>query len=183
MRRLTTLIIVFIFTLAFSGCSTYYSTTSKTKTPEVTQEEIHVRVQTTQEDWSIVCKLPDEAVDFYAKAIVDKNPLFVNDENSTNILQIDIFHSNDNGVLELVGAAVTGASLYIIPSGATTDVTIKISLNEFKTKYEGELGFAGGMAQSLLVDKSKYTVGSSRSILNQLIINALDEFTIAYLKQ
>lgn len=172
-----------LFIILLSGCSTYYATASKTKLPEITQEQIHVKVQTTQKDWSIVAKLPDETVDIYTKIIVDRNPLFFRDENATNILHVDIIHSNDNGVLEMLGAVITGISYSVIPNEATSNVLIKISLNGVETEYRGELGVAQGMARSALIDKSKYTVGDSQFILNGLIINALDEFTIAYLNK
>lgn len=179
-------LVLFIFvTLAitFSGCSTYYATASKQKIPEITQKRIPVKVEVTQKDWSIVSKVPDETVKIYANVMVDRNLLFLRDENARDTLHIDIVHSNDNGALEMSGAIITGASFFIIPGRATSDVTITITLNEFSTEYKGEIGVAQGIAKSALIDKEKYTVSNADNVLNVLIANALNQFATAYLKQ
>jgi hypothetical protein len=182
MKKILIISLIFITSIIFSGCSKYYSTVSHVDLPVITKKQVPVKIKLTQEDWSIVVKLSDEVVKRQTILKINDNPLFVYDENATNTLIVHIKHSNENGAGDMMGAVLTGASFYIIPSTAKSDVTILISLNGLETIYKGEIGVAQGLAKSSMIDKEKYEVSSPAEVLMKLTNYALDEFTIAYLK-
>jgi len=182
-RNITNTIYVLLSLFMFSGCSTYYYTASQGHELPTVKEEIPVKIALTQKDWSIVVKLPDKDIKKNISDVVFDNPVFREDNSSDRILKVDIVHSNDHGGAELSNALLTGASLYLIPGVADSDVSIDISIGDFTTNYKGELIVAQGMGASSMIDKEKYKEDQPLNLMKNLIKNAIDKFTTAYMKK
>ena len=105
------------------------------------------------------------------------------DGTSSKVLKIDIKHSNEHGGAEMGNALLTGASLYLIPGVADSDVSIDVSMDGVTSNYQGELVVAQGMGANSMVDKTKYTEDSALNLMKNLIKNAVDKFTLAYLEK
>ena len=185
--KINTLIIkvalTFIPVFVMTVCTKYYSSAPVTYNTQSIDKKIPVNVELTQKDWSIVIKLPDATVQKNVTDVLFDNPVFVEETNATKKMKIDILHHNDNGSVEIVGAMLTGASFYVIPSRTDSDVDITISMDDITTKYTGEMGVVGGLVASSLIDEKKYTKDNPMNLMKNLIKNAVGQFTENYLKQ
>lgn len=171
-----------IASFSMSGCATYYSTAPVKYDIQPVEKKIPVNVELTQKDWSIVINPPQETVRKNITDILFDSPVFTEQSNAAKTMKIDILHRNDHGGAELAGAMLTGATLYLVPGVADSDVDITISMDNVSTKYTGELIVAQGMASSSLVDKQKYVQDSPMNLMKNLLQNAVNEFTTVYLK-
>lgn len=174
-------LILFISIILFSGCSKYYATAPVEHPAFPHYKEIPVKVKLKKIDWSIVVDLPEKNLKKDVTDILFDNPVFSEDNNSKNILDITIKHHNDHGGAELGNAFLTGFTLGIIPGVADSDVDINISMNGISSEYKGELVVAQGMAGASLIDKKKYQEDNILNITKNLIRNAMDKFTTVYL--
>ncbi len=181
-KKITTLVATAIIIFSFSGCATYYATSPiKHEIPQI-QKKVPIKIKLTQTGSSIVINQKDEKIKQHLSDLMLNSIIFTENNESSQILQIGIQHSNDNSGLELTGAFITGLSLYLIPSVADSNVDITISSNEIKSTYKGELVVAQGMAHNSLIDKNKYTENEPLKVMKDLLKNALDQFTSIYLK-
>lgn len=167
--------------ILFSGCAKFYVTSSQNYESPSTEKRISVKVELTQTDWSIIVSMPDKDIKKNATDVLLDSPVFVEDESSNNILKIDIIHSNAHGGAELGNAMLTGASFYMIPGVADSDVNITVSMNGISNSYQGELVMAQGLGADSMVNKTKYTEDSPRNLMKVLIKNAVNKFSIVYL--
>lgn len=177
---LTTLFLATLF--LFTGCTKYYYTSHIKHEIPVENKKIPVKIEVTQSNGSIIVNSPINAINIFATEAVLNNPIFTVKSSSTQVIKIDIQHSNNHPGAELIGAMITGASLYIVPSKADSDVKIIVSTDGITNEYNGELVITQGLASSSFIDNKKYTEGEPEDILRNLIMNAVDEFTLVYLK-
>ncbi len=166
-------ILIGSFTLFFNGCAKYYSSAPTQVSIPTVEKKTPVKIDMTQSDWSIVVKVPDDVVRKNVSDALFDNPVFIEDATSNNIMKINVLHSNGHGGAELAGAAITGASLYLIPSVADSDVDIEVSVGEIKNNYKGELVVSQGMAGDALIDKTKYQSDIPLNLLKNLIKNRM----------
>jgi hypothetical protein len=178
--KLTTILFL---TISFSGCAKYYSTSLEEEQNFSVKHGTPVKVEMTQTDWSIVVNLPDKDIKKNISDALFDNPVFIEDEKAEKTLKVDITHSNDGGGAEMANAVLTGASLYLIPGVADSEVSIDVSIDDLSTNYKGELIVAQGMGASAMIDKEKYTEDTPLNLMKNLIKNAINKFTITYLKE
>lgn len=169
--------------LYFSGCAKYYSTSSVETERISIEKEIPVKVKITKSDWSIVVNLSDEKIRQDVLEVIKNNPVFVENNSSSEVLHVDIKHSNEDGSSEMTGAFFTGLTLYLIPSVADSVVDITVSMNNVTSRYTGELVVAQGLGSRAFIDDGKYTTDKPQNLMKNLIKNALDQFTVEYMKQ
>ncbi len=173
---------IFLALVFFSGCSKYYATSSQEHQVFRAEKQVPVKVELTQTDWSIVVNLPEKDIKKNVTDVLFDNPIFREDNNSSKILKVDITHTNDHGGAEMANAMLTGASLYLIPGVADSDVNINVSIGEISSNYKGELIVAQGLGANSIVDKTKYTEDTPLNLMKDLIRNAIDTFTLVYLE-
>jgi hypothetical protein len=175
-------IVIFLFIgmvlLIFSGCAQYYvSIPTNNYEKNKSKEVIPVKVIVKQIDWSIVVNQPESEVKIYVSDIIANSEIFKENQNSEEILYVDIEHKNENGSLEM-----TGASLYLIPTSASSDVIITIrSSKGVSNIYKGEMIVSQGFAGNSLIDSNKYIKEEPQSLLKNLIKNAFDEYSNIYM--
>lgn len=168
----------------FNGCATYYATAAPEEHSDIRiNKQVPVKVELKQTGSSIVVQLPDEDIRKNVSDVLFDNPIFVEDESSSKILKIDIRHSNAGAGAELGNALLTGASLYLIPGVTDSVVDIGVSLDGKSSNYQGELVAVQGLGASSMIDKTKYTEDAPLNLMKDLIKNAIDEFTVVYLKK
>lgn len=175
--------ILALFMSLFSGCSKYYVTSPQNNQIPNVEKRIPVKVELTQSDWSIIVSLPDKDIKKNATDVLFDSSVFVEDDTSINIMKIDILHNNAYGGAELGNAVLTGASFYLIPGVADSDVNISVSMNGVKSDYQGEMIVAQGLGADSMVDRAKYTEESPLNLMKNLIKNAVDKFTVVYLEK
>lgn len=172
-----------LFISLFSGCSKYYVTSPQNNQIPNVEKRIPVKVELTQTDWSIIVSLPDKDIKKNATDVLFDSSVFVEDDTSINIMKIDIVHNNAHGGAELGNAVLTGASFYLIPGVADSDVNISVSMNGIKSDYQGEMITAAGLGADSMIDKTKYTEESPWNLMKNLIKNAVDKFAVVYLEK
>lgn len=177
------IVVVFLLTMVFSGCSKFYATAPEKDMTLSVKNKIPVKVKLKQTGSSIVVHSPQSDIKKNVDDIIFDSPIFVEDSASTNVLNIDIVHSNEHGGAEMGNAVLTGASLYLIPGVADSNVDINISMNGVKNSYRGELVIAQGLGASSMIDKDKYIEDHPLNLMKNLLKNAIDEFTLVYLKE
>lgn len=175
--------ILTIIALSMSGCATYYSTMPIKYDIASIEKKIPVNVELTQEDWSIVVNPSQETVRKNITDILFDSSVFTEQSNASKTMKVKIVHHNDHGGVEMASAVLTGATLYLVPGVADSDVDITISIDNVSTKYNGELVVAQGMASGALVNKQKYVEDSPMNLMKNLLQNALNQFTEVYLKE
>ena len=103
-------------------------------------------------------------------------------QNSEEILYVNIEHKNDDGVLEMFGAVFTGLSLYLIPTSASSDVIITITSSKgISNIYKGEMIVSQGFVGDILIDSNKYIKDEPQNLLKNSIKNAFDEYNNIYM--
>lgn len=167
--------------LFFSGCARYYSTAPETQQNMSINNRIPVKVQLAKIGSSIVVDLPEHVLKKNVDDILYDSPVFFENNTSKNVLEIVIKHHNDHGGAEIANAVLTGASLYLIPGVADSDVDINISMNGISSNYQGELVLSQGIGADAMIDKTKYKEDNVLNVTKNLIKNAMDKFTTVYL--
>lgn len=181
-KSFVSLVLIPVSVFLFSGCAKYYATSPVKHEIPAVSKKIPVKVEVTQSDWSIVINESEQAVKKHVSDTVYNSSVFKESNDADHTLKVDIKHSNAHGGAEMLGAMLTGASLYIIPSVADSDVDITISMDEIINTYKGELVVAQGSVSRAMIDANKYTADEPLNLMTNLIDNALNEFTIVYLK-
>ena len=169
--------------LIFSGCAKYYVSIPTNKYEKnKSKEEIPVKVIVKQIDWSIVVHQAEPVVKKYVSDVIANNGIFKENQNSEEILYVNIEHKNDNGVLEMFGAVFTGLSLYLIPTSASSDVIITITSSKgISNIYKGEMIVSQGFVGDILIDSNKYIKDEPQNLLKNSIKNAFDEYNNIYM--
>ncbi len=176
-KKITTLVAMAIIIFLFSGCATIYVTSPIKYETQQVKEKIPIKIHLTQTDSN---NDSNEKMKKHLSNLMLNSTIFTENNESSQVLQVNIKQSNDNLGLELTGVFISGLSLSLIPSVADDNVDITISSNGVKSEYKGELVLALGLVSSLLIDKNKYT--ESENAMKDLLKNALDDFTSIYLK-
>jgi hypothetical protein len=183
LNKIVSFLFIGMVMLIFSGCAQYYvSIPTNNYEKNKSKEVIPVKVIVKQIDWSIVVNQPESVVKIYVSDIIANSEIFKENQNSEEILYVDIEHKNENGFLEMTGAFLTGASLYLIPTSASSDVIITIrSSKGVSNIYKGEMIVSQGFAGNSLIDSNKYIKDKPQSLLKNLIKNAFDEYSNIYM--
>ena len=118
----------------------------------------------------------------YVSDVIANNGIFKENQNSEEILYVNIEHKNDDGVLEMFGAVFTGLSLYLIPTSASSDVIITITSSKgISNIYKGEMIVSQGFVGDILIDSNKYIKDEPQNLLKNSIKNAFDEYNNIYM--
>lgn len=182
-KSLFTYVLIPFTMLYFSGCAKYYSTSSVETEKFTIEKEIPVKVVMKKHDWSIVVKLSADQIKQDIIEAIKDNPIFEENNSSSQVLHVDIKHSNEDGSAEMTGAVLTGLTLFLIPSVADSVVDITVSMDNVTSTYTGELIVAQGLGSRAFIDDDKYTTDKPQNVMKNLIKNALDQFTVEYMKQ
>ncbi len=182
-NKIFTFLFIGMVMLIFSGCSKYYvSIPANNYEKNKLKEKIDVKVIVKQIDWSIVVHQPERVVKKYVSDVIANSGIFEENQNSEEILYVNIEHKNDNGVLEMFGAVFTGLSLYLIPTSASSDVIITITSSKGVSNiYKGEMIVSSGFVGDSLIDSNKYIKDKPQNLLKNSIKNAFDEYSNIYM--
>ena len=183
MRNIIILLLVTMALFIFSGCAKYYSSKNENYKPSIVQNQIPVKVELAQKDWSIVYAAPDQDVKKNVSDILFDSQVFKEDNESSNVMKIDILHRNDHGGAELLNATLTGASLYLIPGVADSEVDINVSMNNVSSFYIGEMIVAQGIGSAAMIDDEKYIEDNPQNLMKNLLRNAINKFTEKYINE
>lgn len=176
------IVIAFLTVQFFSGCAKYYYTDKNTIIKDqITYEKIPVKVNLEVKGSSVILNPSKKSLYEDINEILSDNPLFIEQENSEYIMNIEIQHTDDNPGAELLGAVITGLSLYIIPSTGSSDVDININIDDIATSYYSEQMIAQGLIGPAFVDNEKFTEGNSSNVFKNILKDAIEKFTNVYI--
>jgi hypothetical protein len=116
------------------------------------------------------------------KKTLSNYPYLNYDISSEKVLKITFDERQENMGGAMFGALLTGFSLYLIPSKATTDVDITITLGDISTKYTGQMVFSQGIFGDAIVSSEykKYSDENKENMIGDLLHNAFDKFVQEY---